>query len=390
MKNDEKIRVGILTWTRNNNYGTILQALSLSRITAKMGWDTTLIDYAPTAAVKIKNQLKWGNPFGLYISKMRRVMSERLHSDSAAVLLKKQRMRVFLQGNANLSQEVRTPEELSALAADFDVIICGSDQIWTPVSFNPEYYLDFAEGARKIAYAPSFGVEFIPERKKDTIARLLKDFDRISVRETHGARMINELTGIAPEVTADPVILLGGKSLEKYAAIPETDQKYVFCYMLERMQTFRAARTCAAHLGVALRCINESTERPDAADGVMIDDAGPAELLGLIKCAEAVVTDSYHGLLLSVLFGKKVHIIRRFDDSSADSQNSRIDSFLELMGISYKECRGFIGEKEFEKINERLPAFRTFSLEWLNAALEGGDSPSYSEMHSDGRETATV
>jgi len=299
-------------------------------------------------------------------------------------------MRVFLQCNANLSQEVRTPEALRALAADFDVIICGSDQIWTPVSFNPEYYLDFAEGIRKIAYAPSFGVEFIPERKKEKTAQLLKAFDRISVRETHGARMVNELTGITPEVTADPVILLGSGSLEKYAAKPDISEKYVFCYMLERMKAFRAAQTCAAQLGIALRCINESTEMPDAPDEIMIEDAGPAELLGLIRHAEVVVTDSYHGLLLSVLFGRRVHIIRRFDDSRTDSQNSRIDSFLEIMGISYKECRGFIGERELGEINARLPEFRRHSLEWLNAALENENFPAAAETPSAAAETVTT
>ena len=54
--------------------------------------------------------------------------------------------------------------QLAKLAGNYDVIVCGSDQIWAPNVYNPIYFASFAkESIRKISYAASIGLNDIPE-----------------------------------------------------------------------------------------------------------------------------------------------------------------------------------------------------------------------------------
>ena len=79
---------------------------------------------------------------------------------------------------------------------DYDFVVCGSDQIWSPVWLNPAYFLDFTDKP-KVSYAPSLGVKDMPNRSKQRkMARLLKRFSAVSVREREGAALLTQMTGL--------------------------------------------------------------------------------------------------------------------------------------------------------------------------------------------------
>ena len=116
-----------------------------------------------------------------------------------------------------------------------------------------------------------------------------------------------------------------------------------------------------------MRTINESRRETGASNDELIADASPEEFVGLIQSAEMVVTDSYHGLLFSLLFHKQVRIIRRFSDSSGFSQNSRIDSILNIIGKPYGASGGLIDS--YDDIIQPLGEFAESSRAWLTASL---------------------
>ena len=57
---------------------------------------------------------------------------------------------------------------LNANFPDFDVCICGSDQVWNPeITTLEPYYLDFGNNnVGKVSYAASFGISKIKEEYK--------------------------------------------------------------------------------------------------------------------------------------------------------------------------------------------------------------------------------
>ena len=366
MNNNRKI--GILTWTRYWNYGTLLQAYAIYTAVRECCADTYLIDYAPSAKSKLYNQIRYLNSPLLYLGKIRSTLYDKLIADKSSLETKRKKMRCFIESNTVMTETASTPEELKNVTAGFDTLICGSDQIWTPVSFHPEYYLSFApDSVRKIAYAPSFGVNRISGGKKKIIAKLLRRFESLSVREEQGREIVRQLTGQDAFVAADPVLLLSREHWESVAVRPRMTEPYVFCYILQSEKVYPYAKEYAQKNGLAVRAINESRKETGAAADEIIADDSPEEFVGLIQSAEMVVTDSYHGLLFSLLFHKQVRIIRRFSDSSGFSQNSRIDSILNIIGKPYEVSGGLINS--YDDIIQPLHEFVESSRAWLTASL---------------------
>ena len=366
MNNNRKI--GILTWTRYWNYGTLLQAYAIYTAIRERCPDTYLIDYAPSSKFKLYNQIRYLNSPSLYLGKLRSTLYDKLIADKTSLATKREKMRHFIESNTVMTETAATPEELKNVTAGFDTLICGSDQIWTPISFHPEYYLSFApDSVRKIAYAPSFGVSRISGGKKKIIAKLLRRFDSLSVREEQGREIVRQLTGQDAFVAADPVLLLSREHWESVAVRPQMTEPYVFCYILQSEKVYPYAKEYAWKNGLAVSTINESRRETGAVPDKIITDTSPEEFVGLIQSAEMVVTDSYHGLLFSLLFHKPVRIIRRFSDSSGFSQNSRIDSILNIIGKPYGASGGLIDS--YDDIIQPLGEFAESSREWLTASL---------------------
>lgn len=365
--NDNR-KIGILTWTRYWNYGTLLQAYAIYTAVRQQCADTYLIDYAPSSKSKLYNQIRYLNSPSLYFGKIRSTLYDKLIADKSSLETKREKMRRFIESSTVMTKTASTPEELKNVTAGIDTLICGSDQIWTPVSFHPEYYLNFVpDGVRKIAYAPSFGVNKISGGKKKMIAKLLRRFDSLSVREEQGREIVRQLTGQEVFVAADPVLLLSREHWESVAVKPQMTEPYVFCYILQSEKVYPYAKEYAQKNGLEVRAINESRRETGAAADELIADASPEEFVGLIRSAEMVVTDSYHGLLFSLIFGKPVRIIRRFSDSSGFSQNSRIDSILNIIGKPYAASGGLIDS--YDDIIQPLREFVESSRAWLTASL---------------------
>ena len=55
----------------------------------------------------------------------------------------------FHKDYLNLGKAFTSKEKLRELSEKFDVLVCGSDQIWAPSVFNPTYFLDFASPKSK-------------------------------------------------------------------------------------------------------------------------------------------------------------------------------------------------------------------------------------------------
>ena len=366
MNNNRKI--GILTWTRYWNYGTLLQAYAIYTAVRQQCADTYLIDYSPSSKSKLYNQIRYLNSPSLYFGKIRNTLHDKLIAEKSLLASKREKMRHFIESNTVMTETAATPEELKNVTAVFDTLVCGSDQIWTPVSFHPEYYLSFAPDiVRKIAYAPSFGVERVAGSKTKMIAKLLGRFDCLSVREEQGREIVRQLTGQDAFVAADPVLLLSKEHWDNVAVKPQMTEPYIFCYILQSEKVYPSAKEYAQENGLAVRAINESRRETGASDDELIADASPEDFVGLIRSSEMVVTDSYHGLLFSLIFGKPVRIIRRFSDSSGFSQNSRIDSILNIIGKPYEVSGGLINS--YDDIIQPLHEFVESSRAWLTASL---------------------
>ena len=101
-------------------------------------------------------------------------------------------------------------------------------------------------------------------------------------------------------------------------------------------------------------------------------DAGPTEFLGLVRGADLVVTDSYHGMLFSLIFERQFYSVHR--QSKDYDQSTRQRSVLATLGIEDRYINGNYDDipedVDYGRVNATLNSEREASLKYLKAALE--------------------
>lgn len=367
-------KVGVMTWYHYDNYGSMLQAFALCKKIEQLGYDSMLVAYVPMAARPLKR--KWtverilcgilnrtvyrGNRF--YISEMQ-----------------KQRFLSF-RSDLKTTSSCDTLEELQELNRALDVFVCGSDQIWSPLYFDENYFLSFVHDTQKmIAYAPSIGTMSIPEGEiREQMQKAIQRFRYLSVREEQGAYLIQELTGQKAEVVLDPTLLYSKEEWNEMFGSngkSELPDQYILCYFLGNMQKYmRHIRFIVEQMKLPVYIIPTRTGQLRK-QSFHLYDAGPIEFVSAIKGASFVCTDSFHGLAFSLIFEKQFCCYKRFAENAKNNQNSRIYNILtklNLMERLYQPGEADIIWKDridYDSVTKRLEAMRKTSICYLNDAL---------------------
>lgn len=327
-------KAGVISFLHNDNYGSILQAYALERVIEGLHVEVEHIDYAPNSKEKLRNLIRCGNSPALILEGMRKRNAQGAFERARA-------MDEFRKKRLHLSQPCHTHEDLEKIAGAYDVLIAGSDQIWSPSWMNPAYFLDFAEKIPKIAYACSLGVKTMPEgKKKVKMTELLSDFQSISVREEEGAELIRSMTDHEVKVLPDPVLLLTPEEWLEIAEEKEKGKGRILCYMIGTNNSYwdRVRRT--AELLELEPLVIPMTDESREQGMECVDGLSPEGFVGLFAGSNYVITDSFHGAMFSTLFSKHHTVLRRYDDQDKESKNSRIDQIQRLLGyVSMDACR---------------------------------------------------
>lgn len=337
-----------LTWLHNGNFGSVLQAVALQRYLLEKGYDVTDLDYNASLKEKLKNWIKNKNSLQLFVGKFEEATRKKSCKQQEKFELRRYKIEEFEKSYLKRSTLCRNPEQIRETAKKYDIFICGSDQIWSPALLNPIFYFDFVPNSKKkIAYAPSFGVMNTTREKKEKIARYLKSFDSISVRETQGQKFIEELIGKKVPVVVDPTLLIDSEIWHEYSQKVEYNKPYIFCYLLTPNRDYvNAVSNLAKNKGLKVIIVPTIKGPFDTGFEEMID-IGPAEWLSLIENASYVCTDSFHGCIFSLIFHKEFVLFKRFKDEDKASENSRIYTLAKMLEVEDR----IIDVEHLERIN---------------------------------------
>lgn len=226
--------------------------------------------------------------------------------------------------------------DLNDASNDFDVFIFGSDQIWNPKitnGFDKIYLGDFpaAKGKKLIAYAASAGSvsNFSNENVNYFLSRL-KYFDKVLVREKSLAEFIRRKTFIISEVVFDPVLLAGPTILYKLLdnnEIKNQKQPYLLLFQLIRNDDIaKYAADVAKNKG--LKLIEVATMRESIFNENQKQTLSVKQLLFYFVNAAYIITSSFHGTVLSILFNKPFNTISL--NNSIDERASFLLDYLNL------------------------------------------------------------
>ena len=96
------------------------------------------------------------------------------------------------------------------MSREYDAVVVGSDQLWLPVNIDGGYFtLEWVDpSVRRISYATSIGLSYLDDFCLGRMRRFLDGYYAVSVREESAASLVEKATGMRPQVTCDPTMLL--------------------------------------------------------------------------------------------------------------------------------------------------------------------------------------
>lgn len=374
-------KVGLLSFPRYFNYGSQLQLFALKTVIQSLGYQCEVIDYERRYRVAERAMARFAeilrDPLRYLVARY----SKRGNRNRAIVSRDKLfRFEHFLSNM--IEPGPRRYSNFHELCVDppaCDSFVCGSDQIWNPITHNdPAYFLGFVPRQKRISYAPSIGVSSIPSEKRELMQRYLLEMAYVSVREDTGASLIRELTGREVPVVLDPTLLLSAADWEGICSGSTAAKPYVLCYFLAadsymRDVAFRIAERNNWSL-VMIPC-HKVDFQPDDRAAEKRYDCGPIEFLECIKGASFVCTDSFHGSVFSTIFRKPFLSFRRYENQREAALFSRITHLLNLFGLKDREMTKStmlsddVCMIDYSKVDARLAELRGASIEYLRSSL---------------------
>lgn len=353
-------KTATLTFQNSENYGATLQAYALQKALVQVGVENDVLNY----------QCRYmGAPYGLAALKRKGII--RFLLGIAYSVVRMPRRAKFKEFRAHIKM---TPKlnlrDLHALEGQYDAFIAGSDQVWNDsiTDFDPSYYFDFVKSPeKKMSYAASFGFESIPNDVKPKYKELLKDFCFFNMREESGVKNIQSLLEKSANLVLDPTMLLTTEEWNKVACPSVKKDKYILVYQTT-VSSFLLNTAKKLALSTGYKIVTIPFPLGGFLKAKMQLTAGPREWIGLIRDAEIVVTDSFHGSAFAILYNKKFFVC--LTDAA-----TRIYNLLNIFELNKCICVPGSGLEltqkiNWERVNSKLRNERNKSIEIIKNMLK--------------------
>lgn len=371
------MRIAILTFHRAYNCGAMLQAWALKTVLERMGHsiEFPILNHVGERTRWPSTWVKWSaNPLRL----LRSFIYRSLYNFCSIPCEDIRRFRFKRFRKRYLPERACTCEEL---AKYYDLIVIGSDQVWSDVHSLDEAPIFFAENLPasipKIGYAVSYGDKPLPTERLSRVVAAYQRFKAVSVREQLVQQQLEECGCGKPSVTLDPTLLLEKDDyLQIITGARPLKEPYLFMYTLSTQGFFvDTAKAIAKRLGVrAIIAPMYQRTRYGAVSGLTYG-ISPDKLVEFVAHAKYVLAGSFHGTVLATIFGKPMLSLRMEADNP--DYPSRPGGLLKLVG---QEKRLVTPDVSIDDMIVRLTApipstnkllqAKETSITWLKRNLE--------------------
>lgn len=334
------MKISLITIHSIRHYGSVLQTLATQQLLEDRGHEVEVVDYwRRNFDDSVESHLRRSRWNSHAITRLAYRIARNRGVQRAADLFGR-----FVDRRINLtSRQYHSPRELMEDPPVAEVYCVGSDQVWNDEyneDGNGPFYLEYAPSeAMKLSLASSFGKDGVRPQELQRLCSALAGFGAISVREDRARDFLGSV-GIDAEQLVDPALAISTQFWLGLAAGETTpSRKYVLSYMLNRSPGHRAIldeaarRTLAEPLHLDYRfhlghLLSQTAVLPSV-----------ERFLALFRDAEAVVTDSFHGLVFSLVFGRRVIVLL------PPRYSTRLGSLLRLVGIDDDQARSWSVEE---------------------------------------------
>ena len=379
-----KKTVGIVTFHFSKNYGSALQCYALYKTLLLNGYKPEVIDYCPSYHTLSYNTY---NSFRDYYENRgkNRFISVALRTIKRNVVgffmvdkrSKNRKFSRFINDNIKLTKLYKY---VKSIDDDFDIYISGSDQIWNYKTvkdkeyggiYDKAYFLAFANGKKKVAYAVSAQHGNIRLDLDRDVLSLIEDYDYIFTREGALAETLHLLGRTDASTVLDPTLLLEKTYYESVEAmLPQTGEDYILVYNLPGdNSTLLESIVIKLSMQTGYKIIDISPFPYADLNSQKEKSCGPAEFLTYVHNAKYVLTDSFHCVIFSLIYQKNFNCVLR------DENDERIKCILDMCGLNDKLVKSEneiinLDPIEYSFVWEKIEPERQKSIELLLNALE--------------------
>ena len=381
-----KRKIAILTIFQGNyNYGGMLQAYALSYIINRLGYNACQIIFDggenPIYPSKIQ-QLRQYSILEIFSKFLEKWVEKKTYLIADNLRIRKSLFDKFEKENIFVSNKYDI-ESINHLGQDFEIFIVGSDQVWNPNVVNRFYLLDFPvyANAKRLSYAASIGRGFINKYEGECFKKYLDSFDAISVREDSAKALLEKAeVKVSIKIVLDPTMLLSTEEWNQVCSERMIKEKYVLLYSFSNCLFQNELKDFYTSLGYQIIFIPYVKQKYNKFDGISplrpMWNVGPAEFLSLIRYADVVVTDSFHGAVFSIMYNRTFYVFNRDNVKAKTSKNVRLCDLLNLYGLSDRMIENVENLKKlndninYVSINQKRIMFADESIKWLQQSLE--------------------
>lgn len=360
------MRAGILTYYGVFNHGAVLQANALKMVIRSMGHECEFVsfhrnyDYIPEGQDRKYNLSI--RSVGLYARYLAR-------KGGANTLYNVKKHKILNQYRAEA-----LPLGKRYTDFDGDTVVIGSDEVFsTEIGINPFFYGHGLKADRVFSYGGSFGPTTLEKLRECHLEELvgsgIQKMCAVSTRDQNSADIIKALCNRDATIVCDPVILYGYEQEQCSFVPPERDYILVYSYEnnLNEPHEQAAVREYARKHG--LRVFSAAYYHGWCDKNIQ---ATPNELLGWIRNAALVVTDTFHGAVLSLVCSTPMVVKLRGNRNKLEFlmqeyglESRIIDSFADFIPAAEQPL-------DFAPVNEQILRRRQASVDFLQTALEQG------------------
>lgn len=360
------LKYGIVTHYNVLNHGAVLQLEALIKVLKELGVDAKALQYKRNYdftddSLKAKYRIGLGS-----IGYFMKFIKERGLCNFFFLYRKTKILESYRRVNNLVGPDYQKSELL-------DGVIVGSDEVFAlNIGKTPALFGYGLPSKKVFAYAGSFGsttIEEIDKKKcRDFVCNGLKSMTNLSVRDQNSNTIIEALLGIRPEMVCDPVILYGFKDelarmerpmKEKYMVVYSYDQNMNEADELSSIKYFAIEK--------GLKIISPSFYHRWVDKNVNVN---PIELLNWFQHADYVVTDTFHGSVMSLITNREFVVEVRDNGNKLLSLLSEYG--LENRIIVKQQILDdvFIHKINWTRVNSKLQNIRKFSLNYIIKMLK--------------------
>ena len=321
-------KVGIITTSHAINYGAVLQAFSLKKaIEENTNTKVNIINYCGSEEIAGRIIFRKVTSFKDIAANIISLFNTYYRKNRIALY------HIFDEFKLNYLEIkdslITTEHELEGLY-DYNMFVCGSDQVWNINLFDdPVYFLSFVEyDIPKVAYAVSLS-DHMTDEQMSIIANRIKNFKAISIREYDDAQRLSQIMQYKIDNVIDPVFLHDADEWRRLLSIPPHSQRYtkpyIFVFLISHQKNDQEIINKIKDKQKIV-VLNLHPIRYVTGD-IELNVCSPNEFVDIISNADAIITDSFHCTAFSIIFNKVFYNIKR------SARNNRIENLYNKFTI---------------------------------------------------------